>query len=114
MPDAGKGPEIRDFVQARRHRENFRHFLASSRANFRTNGDAQLSGLFRQKIMETAGVAPFFHIPTSGGGNYYEYVQTTNIYQTTNPHVDRYVDKEKPLDDQAIIAFFMLNTNDDA
>jgi hypothetical protein len=84
----------------------------------RTRGEAQLSGSFLDKIRGNSGLPSFFYAAPSRG---YYTVQTYVLTESSLPHVDYHYypqmakgTKRKPVGDKEMIAFLMLNTNDDA
>jgi hypothetical protein len=100
--------EGEDFVLVKQAEKSVSHGVG------RTHGKAQLSDQFVKLIMHNAGLPSFFDAPSSAG-----YVQTSVLTQSSAPHADHYpprgVEKKRePLCDNAMVAFLMLNTNDDA
>jgi hypothetical protein len=104
-PDAVEGE---DFVLVKQAEKFVPHGVG------RTHGKAQLSDPFVKTIKHNARLPSFFDTPSSFG-----YVQTSVPTQSSVPHVDHYppkgVEKKRePVGNNAMVAFLMLNTNDDA
>jgi hypothetical protein len=80
----------------------------------RSRGEAQLSGSFLDKIRGNSGLPSFLYAPSGGYA-----VQTSVLTESSVPHVDYYPQmvagtKRKAVGKNELIAFLMLNTNDDA
>jgi hypothetical protein len=80
----------------------------------RTRGEAQISGSFIDKIRGNSGLPSFFYAPSG------DYAMPTRVLtETSVPHVDYYPQmvagtERKPVGNNELIAFVMLNTNEDA
>ena len=80
----------------------------------RGNGQAEVSNSFIRKVVEKAGMPPFLHSSLKVVPR----VQTSMIYETTPSHVDYYPPNREsivePVGEESLVAFAMLNTNDEA